>query len=179
VNAIPGIDGFGLYDRALDREIKKLMEFEVDGVIVTLFDYIYTTSGKHSTTYFQSVFLFEPGDQSFPDFTLRPEGAFDKMFSAFGYQDIDFCQRPEFSRQYILRGQDEAAIRQTFNDRLLSFYESNPGTFTDAVDNQLFVYRAHHRLQPEEIESHIELWRQILTLMEQLPVRERNGYPND
>lgn len=140
---------------------------EVDGVNVTVFDYIYTTGGKNTTTYFQSVFLLEPNDQSSPDFTLRPEGAFDKMLSVFGYQDIGFSQRPEFSRQYILRGQDEATIRQIFSDRVLSFYESTPGTYTDAVDNQLFVYRAHHRLQLGEIEPYIDLGRQILTLMEQ------------
>ena len=169
VATIPGIDGFALFDVGESKEIKNLMYVEEDGVNVTVFDFIYTIgTGKYQTTYFQSVFLFEPNDQSFPDFALRPEGAFDKMFSAFGYQDIDFGQRPEFSRQYILRGQDEAAIRQTLNDRVLSFYEGNPGTFTDAVDNQLFVYRMGHRFQPGGIESYIELGRQILTLMEQV-----------
>jgi hypothetical protein len=168
VDTIPGIDGFALFDLGHGKEVKNLMYVEDDGVNVTVFDYIYTLgSGKNATTYFQSVCLFEPSDLSFPDFALRPEGAFDKMLSVFGYQDMDFGQRPEFSRQYILRGQDEAAIRQTFNDRLLSLYESNPGTYTDAVDNQLFVYRAGHRLPPAEIEPYIELGRQVLTQMEQ------------
>jgi carbonic anhydrase len=164
-NSIAGIERLALFDLGDDNQIKNLMYAEVDGVSTTVFDYVYTVGVKRPTTFFQTVVLFEPEGQSFPEFVLRPEGAFDKMFSAFGYQDIDFDGRPEFSRQYILRGEDEPAIRRIFNDEMLSFYESNPGTFTDAGDNQLFVYRAHHRLAPEEIESYIEIGLQILSLM--------------
>lgn len=162
---IHGIERFALFELGHDKEIRNLMYGEVDGVNTTVFDYTYTLGVKTPTTYFQTVVLFEPEDQSFPEFALRPEGAFDKLFSAFGYQDIDFNQRPEFSRRFILRGEDEPSIRRLFNERVLSFYESNPGRFTDAGDNQLFVYRAHHRLPPEEIESDIEMGMQILTLM--------------
>ena len=141
---------------------------EADDLNTTVFDFIYSMgTDKHRTTYLQSVVHLEPIDQSFPDFALWPEGAFDKLFSVFGYQDIDFGQRPEFSRQYMLRGKDERAIRQTFNDRLLSFYEGQPGLFTDAVDNQLFVYRAHSRLQPGEIEAFVGLGIEILSLMKE------------
>lgn len=167
VDTIPGIERLTLFDLEEDREIRNLMYGAVDGVNATVFDYIYTVGGKRRTTYFQSVVLLEQNDLSFPAFTLRPEGVFDKMMSAFGYQDIDFPQRPEFSRQYILRGEDESAIRRIFNDQLVSFYENNPGTFTDAVENQLFVYRFHERLQPADIESYVDFALEIPALMRQ------------
>lgn len=165
VHTIPGIDRFALFDLGHDKEIRNLMYGDFDGVNASVFDYIYTLGSKHPTTYFQSVVLLEQTDQRFPVFTLRPEGVFDKMFSAFGYQDIDFGQRPDFSRQYILRGEDEPAIRRIFNDQVLSFYERNPGTFTDAGEEQLFIYRARERLQPVEIESYLDLALQIPRLM--------------
>jgi hypothetical protein len=84
---------------------------------------------------------------------------------AFGYQDIDFGQRPEFSKQYLLRGPDEIAIRQTFNDALLSFFESYSGTCFDGGTNQLFVFRAGHRFQPQEIQSQLALALNILSLL--------------
>lgn len=167
LDSIPGIERFALYDLGGDQEIRNLMYGEVDGVNATVFDYIYTLGVKRPTTFFQSVVLLEQNDQSYPVFTLRPEEVFDKMFSAFGYQDMDFDHRPEFSRQYILRGEDEAAIRRIFNDEVISFYEDNPGTFTDAGENQLFVYRAHYRLQPAEIEPYLDLALEISTLMKQ------------
>ena len=88
-----------------------------------------------------------------------------KIFTAFGYPDIDFGQRPEFSRLYILRGQDEAAIRRTFNDALLSFYENYQGTCTDAGGNQLLVFRSGHRFEPHEIQGYVGLGLQVLNLM--------------
>ncbi len=87
------------------------------------------------------------------------------MISALGYQDIDFGQRPEFSKSYLLRGQDEMAIRQVFNDRLLSFYESYSGTCTDAGGNQLLVFRAGYRFKPEEIQNYIAIALNVLSLL--------------
>jgi hypothetical protein len=98
-------------------------------------------------------------------FALRPESFFHRIISALGYQDIDFGQRPEFSQQYILRGQDELAIRQTFNDRVLAFFEGYPGTCVDAGGNQLFFYRAGYRFQPNEIEGFVGLGLQAVNLL--------------
>lgn len=165
LDSIPGIERLALFDLEGDREITNVMYGAVDGVNATVFDYIYTSGVKHPTTFLQTVVLLEQNGHSLPVFRLRPEEVFDKMFSAFGYQDLDFDQHPEFSRQYILRGEDEAAIRRIFNDQVISFYENNPGTFTDAGENQLFVYRAHESLQPEEIEPFLDLALEISTLM--------------
>ena len=87
------------------------------------------------------------------------------MLSALGYQDIDFGQRPEFSKQYILRGQNELAIRQAFDDRVLAFFEGYPGTCMDAGGNQLFLYRAGQRFTPETIEGYVGLGLQALNLL--------------
>jgi len=94
---------------------------QAGGIKTAVFDYLYITgSGRSTVRHFQTVVYLEPANLALPYFSLRPEGWMTKVLSAFGYQDIDFGQRPEFSRQYILRGQDEPAIRQTFNESVLS-----------------------------------------------------------
>jgi hypothetical protein len=165
LNMIPGLDRFALFNSGQGKRITNFMYGEASGTKAALFDYAYTTgSGKNRQTHYQSVVYLEPGNLSLPYFSLRPEGLLHKIFTAFGYQDIDFGQRPEFSRQYILRGQDEQAIRRTFNDGLLSFYESYPGTCTDGGGNQLFVYRGGYRLQPQEIQPYVGLGLEVLNL---------------
>ena len=89
-----------------------------------------------------------------------------KMLSAFGYQDIDFGQRPEFSNKYLLRGQDETSIRHAFNDRVLAFYESYAGTSTDAGGNQLFVFRSGYQVEPQEIPGYVGLGLQLMNLLQ-------------
>ena len=165
-NMIAGLEQFTLFNQGHSKQIKNFMYGEANGVKAAVFDYTYVTgSGKHRQVHNQSVTYLESGNLRAPYFSLRPEGFFTKIMQAFGYQDIDFGQRPEFSKQYLLRGQDEIAIRQTFNDGLLSFFENYADTCADGGGNQLFVFRAGHRFQPQEIQPQIALALNILNLL--------------
>ena len=153
-NWIPNLDKFSLFNSGHDKSIRNMLYGESNGVKAALFDYIYVVgSGKNRTTYYQSVAYFEPRDLSIPFFSLRPETAFHKLATVFGYQDIDFGNRPLFSSKYLLRGQDEQAIRNAFTDALLTFYETNQGLATDGGGNQLFVFRSGHRAAPHELQG--------------------------
>jgi len=52
-----------------------------------------------------------------------------------------------------LRGADEPAIRNTFNDALLGFYETSQGACTDGGGNQLFIFRQNSRIEPHEAQA--------------------------
>jgi hypothetical protein len=168
MNMIAGLERFTLFSSGRSRQIKNFMYGQAQGVKAAVFDFIYVTgSGKSQQTHYQTVVYLEPVNLMLPMFALRPETLFHRMLSALGYQDIDFGQRPEFSRQYILRGQDELAIRQTFDDRVLAFFEGYPGTCVDAGGNQLFVYRAGQRFPPHAIEGYVGLGLQAANLLRQ------------
>jgi hypothetical protein len=165
LNMIAGLDNFELFNSGHSKEIKNMMYGEASGIKAAVFDYIYVTGGgKSRQIHYQTVVYLEPPNLRVPYFSLRPEHFMHKLMTAFGYQDIDFGQRPEFSKNYILRGQDELAIRQVFNDRVLSFYESSGGTCTDAGGNQLLVFRAGYRFQPHEIQSYLALALNLFSL---------------
>jgi hypothetical protein len=168
MNMIAGLDGFPLFNQGHGKKIKNFMYGQAGGVKAAVFYYIYTVGGgKNSHTYFQSVVYLEPANLNLPFFSLRPENFLHKMLGAFGYQDIDFGQRPEFSKNYLLRGQNEMSIRQAFNDRVLAFYESYAGTCTDAGGNQLFVFRSGHRLEPQEIQGYVGVGLQLISLLQE------------
>jgi hypothetical protein len=158
MNMIPGLERFALFNQGHGKLIKNFMYGEATGIKAAVFDYFYVTgSGKNRQTHSQTIVYLEPTYLSLPYFSLRPENFLLKIFTAFGYQDIDFGQRPVFSKQYILRGQDEQAIRRAFTDQLLNFYETYGGTSTDGGGNQLFLYRGNHRFQPPEIQGYVGL----------------------
>ena len=165
-NMIANLDSFALFSQGHSKQIKNFIYGEANGVKASMFDYIYVVgSGRNRTTHFQTVTYLEPANLRAPYFSLRPEGFFTKLLTAFGYQDIDFGQRPEFSKRYLLRGQDEMAIRQAFNDQLLSFFETYQGTSVDAGNNQLFVFRANYRCQPQDAQNQLALALNILNLL--------------
>lgn len=162
---LPYLDKFALFRQGHNKQIKNLMYGETQGVKAALFDYIYVTgSGKSRQTHHQSVVYFEPRDLNVPFFSLRPENVFHKLIAVFGYQDIDFGNRPTFSSNYLLRGTDEQGIRNTFGDALLAFYETNPGISTDGGGNQLFIFRQGYRTPPHEAQSFINWGKQLQNL---------------
>ena len=53
-----------------------------------------------------------------PRFALTREGLLHRVGAALGFQDIDFDEDPEFSKRFVLKGDDEHAIREIFADDL-------------------------------------------------------------
>ena len=165
MNWIPNLEKFGLFNQGHSKCITNAMFGETDGVKTAVFDYRYTVGGgKNSQTFNQTIVYFEPRNLSLPFFSLRPEHFFHKLISAFGYQDIDFGNRPTFSSKYLLRGPDEPALRNLFNDALLGFYEANLGLSADGGGNQLFIFQQNYRQPPEQIQATVNAALQLQRL---------------
>jgi hypothetical protein len=165
MNWIPNLEQFGLFSQGHSKSINNVMYGEIEGLKSALFDYKYTVGhGKNSSTHRLSVVYFEPRNLNLPLFSLRPEGVFHKLISALGYQDIDFGNRPEFSKRYLLGGPDEQAVRNAFNDAALGFYEMNPGISTDGGGNQLFIFRQGQMTPPLEARSFVNWALQLKNL---------------
>ncbi|HMF58622.1 MAG TPA: hypothetical protein VK619_19915 [Pyrinomonadaceae bacterium] len=157
MNAIPYLEQFQLFGRGHSKKILNMIYGQMNDARVSLFDYVFTVGyGRNQQTFYQSVVYFESPRLALPSFTLSPEGLFTKLATAFGYQDIDFEQYPTFSKKYLLRGPDEQAIRQAFNNQIIAYYESNQGLHTDGGGNQIFFYRQNYRVPPTEVRSFVD-----------------------
>jgi hypothetical protein len=94
---IQGVENFPLFNEGHSKTILNLMTGEANGIKTSVFDYEYKTGGgKNVSVHQQSVVYLEPANLNLPYFSLRPEGLLSKIGAAFGYEDIDFGQRPEF-----------------------------------------------------------------------------------
>ena len=148
---------FHFFSKGWSRKIKNLMEGEANKVELAIFDYQYTThGGQHPQTHRQSLLFIRSPKLNLPDFSLRPENVFHKIGSAFGDKDIDFETHPIFSKSYLLRGDNEAAIRGLFNNELLNFIQSQQKISIEGSGDQLIFYRNKNRVKPEEVESFME-----------------------
>ncbi len=165
LNWIPNLERFALFNQGHSKQIRNAMYGEIGGVKAAVFDYYYVVGhGKHQSRFNQAVVYFEPRNLNVPFFSLRPEHTFHKIISAFGYQDIDFGNRPDFSSKYLLRGSDEQGVRNLFTDALLGFYEMNEGASTDAGGNQLFIFRQNQRPAPHETQAFLNWGLQLQRL---------------
>jgi hypothetical protein len=148
---------FHLFSQGYRRRISNVLQGKFNLMPVTVMDYKYTTGGgKSSHTWVQTVLVFDSDKLQLPRFLLRPENLFDKIGSAFGYKDINFDNAPVFSKKYLLRGENEAAIRNTFNAGILQYYEQHPGLSTEADGKKLIYSRTSKVVPPDKIQAFLQ-----------------------
>ena len=127
----------------------------------TAFEYRWVTGGgKHSQTHYIGGVLWELGG-AFPQFSLSPEGWLSRIGHAFGSQDIDFDDSPEFSKQYQLKGPDEAAIRKLFTPEIRRFFEATPKQNLAGGGPWLLWYRPGELPSADGLDEFIELGDQV------------------
>jgi hypothetical protein len=166
--AVPeGVREFHLFrqghaQRVLSAFTQRSMSFET-----TLLEYRYTTGGgKNSSTHRQTVLVAHGDGLSLPALELRPESIFHRIGSAFGFQDIDLESRPEFSRAYLLRGEDEGAIRALFADAgIVHHFEKNRGWSIEAGGPWIVVYRHGKRAKPDELREFVREAERIASVL--------------
>lgn len=156
---------FNLFSQGHSRALTNLLRGRTQDLEVAIFDYRYVTgSGKHRHTWNHSVVCFRFVGTVLPAFSLRPEHMGHKIGQWFGSQDIDFDSHPTFSRKYLLRGSNEAAIRGAFNEKVLDYYEGKSGLCTEGAGNALLFYREGTRVRPEGVRALMEEGFEVLGL---------------
>ena len=161
------MEHFPLFDKGHSKKLRNLIQAETEEVRISIFDYKYTTgSGKNQSTHHQTVVSLESQLFNIPTFKMRPEGMFDKVGSALGFQDIDFDTHPDFSNQFVLQGPDEDRIRKFFDGKLLTFFEGMRGLCVETKSHgALIFYRNRKRTKPEEIRTKLEEAYRIFNMM--------------
>jgi hypothetical protein len=168
------LEGFRLFSRGHSKRIFNLMRGTTRGSPVAIFDYQYTTGhGRHRHTATQSVICLFLESAHLPTFCLRPEGVWHKVGGWLGYQDIDFEDYPLFSKNYLLRGDDEESIRNLFTYSVVAFYERETRLSTEGSGNKLLFYRHAVRVKPDEISPFLEKGLEVLALLHR-PARWSN-----
>jgi hypothetical protein len=154
--AIPDLKRFELFRQGSSPKLRNLMTSPTGEIRAVLFEFAYTvSSGKSSHTVTQTVFYATSDELRLPSFSLRPENFFHRVAGVFGYQDINFERRPEFSRLFLLRGENEAGVRQSFHDGVLEFFEGHAGCCAAGMGREFLFWRPGKRLEPADLEPFI------------------------
>lgn len=182
---------YGQHQR-VQNLIKGVIQRSGHHLTIAIFDYYYTVgnyntlqSDDESKTFGQTVLLIYDDSLQIPNFSLRPEHLFDKVGHFFGYEDINFVDFPNFSRNYRLQGKSEAGVRSLFQANLLKFYEKRK-ICTEAQGTHVLIFPAgDHRnsqsvyvekdktftqsrlLPPEEIKAFLDTGLRLVSLLRQ------------
>jgi hypothetical protein len=140
------------FQRGRRRRASNVMRGRVGSFDAVVFDYQYTTgSGKNRRTHRLTPTVVHLPEAALPAFELRPEHLLHRIGAHFGYQDIDFPDQPEFSSRYLLRGEDEAAIRTRFDARVLDRFTRATGWSVEGRGDWLVLHRRRGRIRPDDL----------------------------
>jgi hypothetical protein len=147
-----GFYDFPLFGKGHSKKSANVFREAKGSTQTVVFEYRYTTGGgKHSHTHNQTVVAFKKEGAALPGFAMGPENVMHRFGEKFGMQDIDFDGNEVFSRSYLLQGDDETAIRRTFEGGLVRYFARNPKWNVDAGGEWLLVYRAGKRPKVVEV----------------------------
>jgi carbonic anhydrase len=155
-DSIPDLGRFELFNKGGSRKIRNVMASPRGDPRVVVFDFsYYVSSGNSGQTIRQTVFYASSDTFRIPSFSLRPENFFHKVAGIFGYQDINFDRRPEFSRMFLLRGEDEPAIRELFEAGAAERFERRPGACAAGMGHELLLWHHGKVVDGEELDAWI------------------------
>ena len=156
ITAIRSLGDVQLFSRGHSKQVTNLMAGSLGDQQVAVFDYQYTTgSGKNKHAHEQTVVLLPSVKGSLPDLQMMPETPLFRIAEAFGFQDIDIDSSPEFSRRYVVRGADEAAIRAALYPGATSYFGAHEGWTVEVQAGTVGIYRAGSRAKPGDMMTFI------------------------
>lgn len=143
-----------LFTKGRSKQMYNLFEGKAGDMSVSIFDYDYTTgSGKSSSTWRQTVVMFDTPRLSLPAFQMEPENFGHKLIELFSSADIDFKDFPGFSANYYLTGANEQEVRALFDAKKLDYFTHVSDLCVEGAGSQLLVYISNKRTEPEHLEA--------------------------
>lgn len=128
-------------------------------------DYTYKiTSGsgknRRTTTYRFSYMILETPFMLAPALLIRPEGFFDKVAGAFGFDDIDF-ESEEFSRKFHVKSRDKKFAYDVCHARMMEFLLATQPPCVDIERGRCCISDGTRCWEPEQFRATITWLQQF------------------
>ncbi len=130
-------------------------------------DYEYkvtTSNGKstQTTTYRFSFAIVHLPFAAVPDVLIRPEGLFDKIASAVGFDDIDF-ESSEFSRRFYVKSPDKRFAYDLIDPRMIEFLLATSPPAIDMEQGRILITDGLRRWKAVEFQQRLQWVEQYLS----------------
>ncbi|HEX5053513.1 MAG TPA: hypothetical protein VFZ65_17170 [Planctomycetota bacterium] len=129
-------------------------------------------STSTSTYRFSYVIVHPPWDT--PPLLIRPEGLFDKIKGAFGFDDIDF-ESDEFSRKFFVQSTDKRFAYDVLHPRMMEFLLAEQPPMLDIEDGALCLSDGQRRWDPAGFRRQIAFLRRFCDLWPRHLVKDLNA----
>ncbi|MBL1217421.1 MAG: hypothetical protein D8M59_07980 [Planctomycetes bacterium] len=158
------------HSRSAFNTMRGTVEIDGNRYRVKMGDFTYkVTSGsgksRSTRTYHFSYIILHLPFLDVPSLLIRPEGLFDKLAGAFGFDDIDF-ESSEFSKRFHVKSSDKRFAYDVITPRMMTFLlESMPAT-VDIEHSRCMLSDGRKRWKPAQFRAMLD-W--VVTFLDQWP----------
>jgi len=110
-------------------------------------------------------------NKEIPIFSMEKEGVIEKIFDrvmAFsGYKDIDFEMYSDFSKKFLIMGNNEEKIRSFFTDKIIRFFENHQIYHLESNGEALVIFDKIKLARTDETIAFIDYGDQLAKLLDE------------
>ena len=156
--------GFNFSKNSKIVHAQNIVSGTYEGVRMIYSEIIYDQSldTKSADSKLSAVIIKTPTD--LPIFILNREGFFERLTDVVQPRDIDFEEYPSFSKQFVLNGPNEKAIRSFFHPGLIRKIEAYPHFHIESNGKAIILYR-FDKANDDESVSQLIRFGKILALI--------------
>jgi hypothetical protein len=89
---------------------------------------------------------------------------FDRVIAFTGYRDIEFEMYANFSKKFVVMGNDEAALRSLFTEDIIRFFEEHQISHIESNGEALLVFNKLKLARTDETIEFIEYGVELANL---------------
>lgn len=155
---------FDCLKKGRDRKASNVLWGSFGGFDFQAFDYQYETgSGKERTTHRLSAVVVKAKYPLKP-LSIRPEGLFDRVAGALGFEDIDF-EWDAFNRAFYVKAADKQFAYDVINQKTMEFLMETRGWHMDVFADNVLVHKGESTFAIEDYTNALEFVRVFLGLL--------------
>ena len=133
-------------------------------------DVTFNEGAAFSAESFNTTLMVLKLNKRIPIFTMEKEGVFEKIFDrvmAFtGYKDIDFEMYPNFSKKFLIMGNNESEIRSFFTDEIIRFFENHQIYHLESNGEGLVIFDKIKLARTDETIAFIDYGKELAILLD-------------
>lgn len=132
-------------------------------------DVTFSEGAAFTAEVFNTTVMILKLNKAVPVFSMEKEGVFEKIFDrvmAFsGYKDIDFEMYTDFSKKFLLMGNNEKAIKDFFSKEIVDFFETRQVFHIESNGEALLIFDKFKVARTDETIKFIEFANELAALI--------------
>ena len=143
--------------------------YEDLGVSWEIADVTFNEGKAFTAETFNTTLMILKLDKKLPIFTMEKEGVlgkiFDRVMAFTGYKDIDFEMYPDFSKKFLLMGENESEIRSFFTEKIIHFFENHQIYHLESNGESIVIFDKIKLARTDETIAFIKYGRELASLL--------------